>query len=166
MKSAIINFFAYMSAFTGYKINGAESIPMLYWGETYVTGFKVDENNNVMVHFKIVKQINLGLLEGTRSDYYMMNPDGDFWLPYEMLDETTIDNVFDEYQQKITALSEFDILHMEYRKKNIDELMTEGIIFTNKRLACKETIRYRKEIVLTPPKQIIFPAVITARANE
>jgi hypothetical protein len=146
MKSAIINFFAYMSAFTGHKINGTESIPMLYWGETYVTGFKVDESNNVMVHFKIVKQVNLGLLEGTRSDYYMMNPDGDFWLPYEMLDETTIDDVFDEYQQKIMALNEFDILHMEYRKKNTEELMTEGVIFASKRLACKETIRYRREI--------------------
>jgi len=146
MKSAIINFFGFMSTFTNHTINGAESIPILYWGETYVTGFKVDKSNNVMVHFKIVKQVNLNSLEGVRTDYYMMNPDSDFWLPYEMLDENTIDSVFEEYQQKVTSFGEFDILHMEYKDKKTDELNIEGIIFSNKRLACKETIRYRKEI--------------------
>ena len=145
MKSAIINFFEFMSTFTGHKLNGAESIPILYWGDTYVTGFKVDENKNIMVHFKIIKHVNLNdNLQGLRSDYYMMNPDGDFWLPYEMLDETTIDDVFDEYQQKITSLNEFDILHMEYKNKTTHEDIVEGIIFTSKRLACKEAMNYRK----------------------
>lgn len=167
MKSAIINFFEFMSTFTGHKLNGAESIPILYWGDTYVTGFKVDENKNIMVHFKIIKHVNLNdNLQGLRSDYYMMNPDGDFWLPYEMLDETTIDDVFDEYQQKITSLNEFDILHMEYKNQKTEELIIEGIIFTNKRLACKETIRYRRDIPHLMYKILHFGATKQKKEEE
>ena len=145
MKSAIINFFEFMSTFTGHKLNGAESIPILYWGDTYVTGFKVDENKNIMVHFKIIKHVNLNdNLQGLRSDYYMMNPDGDFWLPYEFLDESTIDEVFKEMSEKVMALKNFNLLSMEHTDKFTDKKVKEGIIFTSKRLACKEAMNYRK----------------------
>ena len=144
MKQEILDFFDYMTKFAGTKITGVESIPIIYWGETYVTGFKVDDSMNVMVRFKIVKRIDLTTIEGERSDYYMMNPDGDFWLPYEFLDETTIDEVFKEMKDKIMAMTNFDILHMEYKNKTTHEDIVEGIIFTSKRLACKEAMNYRK----------------------
>ena len=144
MKQEILDFFDYMTKFAGTKITGVESIPIIYWGETYVTGFKVDDSMNVMVRFKIVKRIDLTTIEGERSDYYMMNPDGDFWLPYEFLDETTIDEVFKEMKDKIMTMTNFDILHMEYKNKTTHEDIVEGIIFTSKRLACKEAMNYRK----------------------
>ena len=144
MRQEIINFFDYMTKFAGTKINGVESIPIIYWGETYVTGFKVDDSKNIMVRFKIVKRIDLTAIQGDRSDYYMMNPDADFWMPYEFLDEETIDEVFKEMSEKIMAMQHFDVLHVEYTDRNTNERVKEGIIFSSKRLACKEAMNYRK----------------------
>ena len=144
MRQEIINFFDYMTKFAGTKINGVESMPIIYWGETYVTGFKVDDSKNIMVQFKIVKRIDLTAIQGDRSDYYMMNPDADFWMPYEFLDEETIDEVFKEMSEKIMAMQHFDVLHVEYTDRNTNEKLEEGIIFSSKRLACKEAMNYRK----------------------
>ena len=166
MKQEILDFFDYMTKFAGTKITGVESIPIIYWGETYVTGFKVDDSMNVMVRFKIVKRIDLTAIEGERSDYYMMNPDGDFWLPYEFLDETTIDEVFKEMKDKIMTMTNFDILHMEYKNQKTEELIIEGIIFTNKRLACKETIRYRRNIPHLMYKILHFGATKQKKEEE
>ena len=144
MRQEIINFFDYMTKFAGTKINGVESIPIIYWGETYVTGFKVDDSKNIMVQFKIVKRIDLTAIQGDRSDYYMMNPDADFWMPYEFLDEETIDEVFKEMSEKVMAMQHFDVLHVEHTERTTNEKLEEGIIFSSKRLACKEAMNYRK----------------------
>lgn len=144
MRQDIINFFEHITQTTHLKINGVESIPIIYWGETYVTGFKIDDSKNIMVRFKIVKHIDLTTTQGERSDYYMMNPDGDFWLPYEFLDETTINEVFNEMKEKITALQHFDVLQMTHTDTYTKNKVEEGIIFTSKRLACKEAMNYRK----------------------
>jgi hypothetical protein len=144
MRQEIINFFGYLTEFTGTKINGVESIPIIYWGENYVTGFKADDSNNIMVRFKLVKRIDLTALSGERTDYYMMNPDAEFWLPYEFLDETTIDEVFKEMSEKVMALKHYDILHIEHMDKLKEKKIEEGIIFTSKRLACKEAMNYRR----------------------
>lgn len=144
MKQEIYNFFDYMTQFAETTVNGVESIPIIYWGETYVTGFKVDDSKNIMVRFKLVKRIDLTAISGDRSDYYMMNPDADFWMPYEFLDESTIDEVFKEMSEKVMALKNFNLLSMEHTDKFTDKKVKEGIIFTSKRLACKEAMNYRK----------------------
>jgi FMN phosphatase YigB (HAD superfamily) len=144
MKQEILDFFDYMTKFAGTKITGVESIPIIYWGETYVTGFKVDDSMNVMVRFKIVKRIDLTTIEGERSDYYMMNPDADFWMPYEFLDEQTINETLKELQEKIIKLTNFDILNIKHKNNTTEETVSEGIIFTSKRLACKEAMNYKK----------------------
>ena len=144
MKHEIINFLEHMTNTTNTKITGVESIPIIYWGETYVSGFKMDDSGNVMVQFKVVKRVDLTSLPQDRCDYYMMNPDAEFWLPYEFLDEVTIDEVFKELADKINEMKGFDILHAEFNDKTTKKHVVEGIIFPNKRLACKEAMNYRK----------------------
>jgi hypothetical protein len=144
MKQNIINFFENISNKTNTKINGVDSIPIIYWGELYVTGIKIDDSKNIMVRFKLVKKIDLTTLEGQRTDFYMMNPDAEFWMPYEFLDETTIDEVIQELIDKINELNDFDILYMEHTDNVKEENVIEGIIFNSKRLACKEAMNYRK----------------------
>ena len=143
-KQEIYNFFEYMTEKTNTKINGIESIPIVYWGETYVTGFKVDDSQNIMVQFKVVKRIDLTTLEENRTDYYMMNPDADFWLPYEFVDEATINEVFKEMTDTINAFNNFTVLHAEYTDKNTEQRISDGIIFSSKRLACKEGMNYKR----------------------
>lgn len=142
MKSKIIKFFEYLSESTSRKICRLECNPIPYWGETYVSGFKVDDSKNVMVHFKIVKKIDLTEALPTQVEYYMMNPDSDFWLPYELVDETSIDETFDEYKNEIINTPQLHILHVSYKKGEND--YDENLIFASKRVACKEAMNYRK----------------------
>jgi FMN phosphatase YigB (HAD superfamily) len=144
MKQNIINFFDSMTKLTNNKITGVDSVPIIYWGETYVTGVKIDDAKNIMVRFKIIKKINLTTLEGNKTDYYMMNPDADFWMPYEFLDEQTINETLKELQEKIIKLTNFDILNIKHKNNTTEETVSEGIIFTSKRLACKEAMNYKK----------------------
>jgi hypothetical protein len=144
MKQNIIKFFENISNKTNMKINGVDSIPIIYWGELYVTGIKIDDSKNIMVRFKLVKKIDLTTLQGEKTDFYMMNPDAEFWMPYEFLDETTIDEVIQELIDKINELNDYDVLYMEHTDNVNEENVIEGIIFNTKRLACKEAMNYRK----------------------
>lgn len=144
MKQNIIKFLENISNKTNMKINGVDSIPIIYWGEIYATGFKMDDSKNIMVRFKQIKKIDLTTLEGEKTDFYMMNPDSEFWMPYEFLDETTINEVLQELIEKINKLNDYDILYMEHTDNVNEENIIEGIIFNSKRLACKEAMKYRK----------------------
>ena len=146
MKTELKNFLKFMTEFTGTKINGVESIPTILWGNTYLTGFKVDDSENIMLKLKIIKNIDISILPLERIDYYMMNPDADFTMPYEFFNETIADEAIKEIIDKVMTLNSFDILYMEHDNK-LKETIIEGIIFTSKRLACKEAMKYRKEYI-------------------
>jgi hypothetical protein len=142
MKSKISKFFDNISIVSSRKINRLECKPIPYWGDLYVSGFKIDDSQNVMVHFKIVKKVDLTEAQETQVEYYMMNPDSDFWLPYELVDETSIDETFDEYINEINNTSQLHILHVSYKKNS--NTYDENMIFASKRVACKEAMNYRK----------------------
>jgi hypothetical protein len=56
----------------------------------------------------------------------------------------TNESMFKEMSEKIMAMQHFDVLHMEHTDRNTNKKLEEGIIFSSKRLACKEAMNYRR----------------------
>jgi hypothetical protein len=143
MKSKISKFFDNISIVSSRKINRLECKPIPYWGDLYVSGFKIDDSQNVMVHFKIVKKVDLTEAQETQVEYYMMNPDSEMWIECEALDSAALSDAISQLKKKVYKSTALDIMHITYREDG--ETVERNIAYDSRRIACKEAMSMRKQ---------------------
>ena len=136
----IIEFFNNLDDMTSDFIDKVEVEPIQINTDLYVTGFRrvAFSYTAVDVHLKTIKKVKVG------DEWMLMEPENDMWIPCSILDDESMQRVFDQFVKNFGALTSFHIMHLKYKVKGKDMRRMESYVYTSKRTACKDALAARK----------------------
>ena len=145
----IMTFFNNVADLTSDYVDRIELEPIRLYGDTYLTGFKrtFSYNATIEVHIKQMRKIEMktALAIPDGEGYYFMEPDAEIWLPFAMLSTPLLIEAFKQFTDKFDKINEFHVLDVQYKEKGRERHHALTILYQNKRNACKDAIRFRKE---------------------
>ena len=130
-------------------VDRMEFEPVALTANLYVTGIKRDifSYTDVEFHVKQIRTIKLPNLDKSITDddgLYMMEPDGEMWLRVDILSEDIVKRTFEKIKDNFSKLKSFHLMTISYNEKGRAVRRTETILYKNKRVACKEALKYKK----------------------
>ena len=146
----ILGFFNNVADLTCDYVDRIELNPIRLYGNFYVTGFKRNfyYATSMEVHVKELRKLKINTNAASTDDedgYYFMEPDNDLWLPITMLSEKLMQNALNTFMDNFDKVRDFHVLDVTYKEKGDDKQHMETILYQNKRTACKDAIKFRKE---------------------
>jgi hypothetical protein len=125
------------------KITGVELEPVPFANDNiYMTGFRID-TETPMIHLKVIRKLNLFNTTKQQKEYYMMNPDADFWIDTEALDGFTLSETITALKRKLYMATDLCIANFSYSNGN--ERVEQHVAYTSRRVACKDLLAIRKK---------------------
>jgi len=125
------------------KITGVELEPVPFANDNiYMTGFRID-TETPMIHLKVIRKLNLFNTTKQQKEYYMMNPDADFWIDTEALDGFTLSETITALKRKLYMATDLCIANFSYSNGN--ERVEQHVAYASRRVACKDMLALRKK---------------------
>ena len=119
--------------------------------EKVITGLKRNfyYTTSIEAHVKELRKLqlktNTTATTNNEDGYYFMEADNDLWMPIAMLSEKLTQNTLNEFMENFDKVNEFHVLDVKYKIKGDNNTHMETILYQNKRTACKDAIKFRKE---------------------
>ena len=147
----ILSFFNNVADLTNDYVDRIELEPIKLYVNFYITGLKRNfyYATSIEAHVKELRKLqlktNTTATTNNEDGYYFMEADNDLWMPIAMLSEKLTQNTLNEFMENFDKVNEFHVLDVKYKIKGDNNTHMETILYQNKRTACKDAIKFRKE---------------------
>ena len=127
-------------------IDVIEIEPIRLSSDLFLTGFKriPFAQNTMEAHLKQIKTIRTQ--ENGEVKYTLASEaDGDVWFNCMMFSDATLRTAFKHFKEEFTKCETHHLLDMEYTEKDNSIKRSFLALYNNKRQACKEALRLKKQ---------------------
>ena len=148
-------------------IDVIEIEPIRLSSDLFLTGFKriPFAQNTMEAHLKQIKTIRTQ--EGTDVKYVLAaEPDGEVWFNCLMFADNTLKTAFKNFKEQFTKTNTYHLLDMQYTNKNSTVLHSFVALYNNKRQACKDTLKLKKQYENTKIKFTPYKFNIDGKLEE